>query len=710
MSGIRFKVLASALHCLPAARLRLLVCLGLFTLGPPAQAAESAAPPSAYAFVNVTVIPMRTPGVLEKQTVIVKEGRIAKIGPVGAVEIDPGVTVIVGEHRYLLPGLTDMHVHIWDERELPLYVANGVTLVRNMWGQASTLAMRERVMAGELIGPTIVTAGPLIDGEPRIWGSSARAVTPAEGEALVAEHKAAGYDFIKVYSNLRPEVFDAIAAAAKRQRIPFAGHVPESVPLEHALRSGMVSIEHLTGFMRATLADGLAMGVNGRSPEMLALGRRLQAGEISPAAVFDENKLQAMAQRARRFKVWNTPTLLVLKNTTLTGAEAKAALARDELQYIPASMQMNWGRASRSDADQSALQSLGGDANGKRVAALHRAGAGILVGTDAPNPHVIHGFAIHEELALLEQAGLTPFEVLKAATANAAEFLGTPAQFGSVTEGARADLLLVEADPLADLANLQHRAGVMLRGRWLPETQLQAMLKQVAAYHRTAPDWFAKVTPLPLASGADVRLRAQFISTYAGKPVAADRLAVVAAGTGGRNVIAQSMAAGRNSGERLYRLELDETGALVRYTFEAREQFGSRGSLVRDGAAYRLAVDDRDSQTITPGAGDIVLTATIADGFILADRLQSLPAGRSKQLTVWTIAAQRGGLRLVRQTWTVERRPDVAQTEHAQAIGFDIQVRGETGAQAMTLWLERKDGSPLRLARADGLFQQRRVE
>ncbi len=672
------------------------------------RAAEPAKRPGEYAFVNVSVIPMRTEGVVERQTVIVKGDRIIEMGPVDAVKVDPGVTVIDGKGRYLLPGLADMHVHIWDARELPLYIANGITTVRNMWGEGTTLAMRKRIMTGELIGPTIVTGGRIIDGEPRIWRSSDRAVAPAEGEKLVMSQKAVGYDFIKVYSNLQPDVFDAIAAAAKRERIPFAGHVPEAVPLEHALHSGMASIEHLTGFARATLADGLSMGANSRSPAMLAVGKRLAAGEISSDQVFDDKKLQAMAALAHRSHVWNVPTLHLERNGTLARSEVKTAMARDELQYVSPAMQMGWYPSRRSDADQMAMKALG-ETVGKRVAALHRAGAGILAGTDAPNPHVVHGFALHQELALLEQAGLTRFEVLKTATVNPAVFFGTPGAFGSVTIGARADLLLIDANPLDDLKNLRRRTGVMLRGRWLPEAKLQAMLKQVAVHYRTAPDWFAKVDRLPVASGANVRLRTQFVSTYADKPIAADRLAVVAAPKGGRSVIAQSMSVGRNAGARSYQLDLDESGTLVRYAFEDRMQFGQRGSIARDGATYRLIVDGKESQTITPGVDEPVLTGTIADGFIMADRLRVMPAGTTRKLVAWTIIAPRGGLRLYRQNWTIVRRPDAAKSGGA-ATRFDIEISDEGAPRATTLLLNLRDGAPLRMEHSDGLFQQKRAE
>lgn len=667
----------------------------------------SAKRPGEYAFVDVAVIPMQTERVLEHQTVLVKAGRIAAIGPAKSLRVDAGVTVIDGKGRYLLPGLADMHVHLWDERELPLYLANGITVVRNMWGESSTLAMRERIAKGELLGPTILTAGPLIDGEPRIWAGSARAVTAAEGEQLVSKHKAAGYDFIKIYSNLQPDVFDAIATAAKRESIVFAGHTPESVPLQHALHSGMASIEHMTGYMRATLVDGIDMGVNPRSPVMLALGKRVAAGAVPLNQVVDDKKVQAIAAETRDAKVWNTPTLLVLKNGLLTRAEVKASMARSTLQYVPPAMQMGWNRVTRKEEDQLALQALN-VASMQRVAALQRAGAGLLAGTDAPNPHVIHGFALQQELALLQQAGLTPYQVLRTATVNPAEYFHAGQEFGSIAAGMRADLLLVDANPLADLTNLQRRSGVMLRGQWLPEAQLQTILQRVADSYKQAPDWFAGLEPLPVAANADVRLRAQFQSSYDGKPLAAERLAVLAAPQGGRSVIVQSQNSGRNAVTQNYRLELDATASLLRYTFAARGQFGGQGSLERNGNQYRFTLpgSKEQEQAITVGAGETVLTGTLADGFILTDRLRHVPADTATTLAMWKIVSPRGGPTLERQTWTVRRRPKAADG----ANGFDIDVQREGVPEALTWWFADKDGTPLRLEQSEGLFQQRRID
>lgn len=653
-----------------------------------------------YAFVDVAVVPMDTPRVLTGQTVLVKADRIVSIGPVGAVPIDAGVTVIDGAGRFLLPGLSDMHVHVWDEHELPLYVANGVTTVRNMWGESSTLAMRTRVAAGEIPGPTIVTAGPIIDGVPPIWQGSTVATTAAGGERLALEHKAAGYDFIKVYSNLAPAVFDAIAATATAQGIAFAGHVPRSVPLEHALRSGMASIEHLTGYTEATLKEGVSLGEGPRSQERFEIGRRLAARTLSHSEVFDDEKRRALARLTALTGVWNTPTLIVRKNAGLTRAMAEAALQRPELQFLSPSVQRGWQPPRRSDEDQRALQSFF-ENEVATVTELHRAGARLLAGTDAPNPHVLHGFAIHEELALLVQAGLTPFEAIATATVNPARFFGSPAELGSVRQGARADLILLEANPLVDVSNLKRRVGVMLRGRWLPEAELQGMLKSVAAYYEQGPDWFADEPPVAVTAGAEVVFRGEFASLFRGREIGAERLAWVGLPAGGRAVVSQARnGSGGRSTRSSYRLERAADGSLLRFTFEQSGQFSNRrGVLERNGDRYELKLPGRDAQRIDVGQDDLVLSGTLGDWFFLADRLDDLAVGATRKLTVWSIVTLPED-RLYRQSWTIVRKPDFADAVRAAvdaAKRFDVEVSSGRSSQAFTVSIDPESRSPLRI-------------
>jgi hypothetical protein len=457
---------------------------------------------------NVNVVPVAVPGVLANATVNVSDGRITRIGTSRA-DVPPEAVVIDGGGRWLVPGLSDMHVHITDAEQLVVMVAHGITHVRNMWGSPEILALRDEVHRGARVGPVICTAGPLVDGTPPVWAGSTEVSSVADAAPVVRAQQAAGYDFVKVYSNLEPQVFQELAVACRERGFSFAGHVPYRVPLEDAVESGAASFEHLLGFKRAIARPQFPLGMLMRAPENLAIARRIASGELVLDDVFDPERLAALAARIATNGLWTCPTLVVTRNLLYTQEQSRAALARRTSRYVPSALLDFWNpekdfrRAGAGDEDLSAMQALFPQ-DLACVAALHRAGAPLLVGTDTPNPYVVPGDALHEEMALFVKAGLTPGQTLHAATAAAADFRGERGRSGVIAEGASADLLLVESNPLEDVGALRQIAGVMLRGRWLPRAHLDQELERCAAHYATTATTF--VTPggyggmLPLCS------------------------------------------------------------------------------------------------------------------------------------------------------------------------------------------------------------------
>lgn len=443
----------------------LLPLLACASAAPPADPAD----PGATAFVGVTVIPMTRPGlVLPDQTVLVREGRIAEVGPRSAVAVPARAHRIDGTGRFLIPGLADLHVHLeyFDDPEvLRLFLEHGVTTVRNMDGRPYLLDWRDRIAAGELTGPTIVTAGPLLDGDPPLRDDNTVVRNAAEGARIVAEQHAAGYDFVKVYTNLSPETYAAILAAARERGMPVAGHVPRGVRLEQALDAGMASIEHLDGYDDLIEADD--------SP----FRSRWHWSKRYLAMPADAAKMRSAAERTTAAGVWNVPTL-VEKEKIAPLAEMSGWLARPEIQRLPQLFRDAWdpagwdaqrrGAVERMDAEDFALLAEGRRQRLALVKALSDAGAGLLVGSDTPNPFVVPGLSALEEIRLFGEAGLTPEQALAAATREAARFLRQEEEFGTIAPGRRADLVLLAANPLDDLAHLDRRVGVMARGRWSP--------------------------------------------------------------------------------------------------------------------------------------------------------------------------------------------------------------------------------------------------
>jgi hypothetical protein len=435
-------------------------------------------PSPVLAFEHVSVVPMEREVVLADQTVVVRDGVVAALGPAGEVTVPPEALRIDGRGRFLMPGLADMHVHVWDENDLFLFVANGVTTVRNMFGAPMHLEWRARIEPGELVGPQIYTAGPIIDGKPAVWPGSTELVDPDQAAEVVAEQKAAGYDFLKPYARLTRECYEALAVTAEEQGMRLMGHVPEALTIHDVLEAGQHTIEHMGGWAEATQrADSPYRTIDFRTESM------------SWQAV-DAERVAKLAQEVRAAGAWNCPTLIVFQKWA-KGEAAEALAARPEMRYVSPYMRLAWAPGSPSNYLTS-LPDAAVEASNKAVPAMQRALAalrdackgaahgGILLGTDMGNPFVVAGFGLHEELANLAAAGLTPYEALRAGTYDAARCMEEATEWGSIAVGRRADLLLLSSNPLEDVANAAKRVGVVLHGRWFAEEELHAELERRA--------------------------------------------------------------------------------------------------------------------------------------------------------------------------------------------------------------------------------------
>jgi len=422
------------------------------------------------AIVHANVVPMDRDGVLADHTVVVRGDRIVAVGPADAVDVTATSRRVDATGRYVLPGLADMHVHAFTKEEMAMFVAAGVTLVRNMSGLPQLLSFRKHIADGDFIGPTYVTAGPIIDGEPPIWPGSDVVTTVADAERVVAAQKAAGYDFLKVYARLTLEAYDAIVAAATHQGMTFVGHVPRAVPLAHALAAGQRSIEHLDGYLNAMQRDGT------EAPRNQLFVQRV--GWLVDHA--DEGKLPALVAATVKAGTWNCPTLVV--NYNIADLDDPSALARRTrwLDYVDRDIVAAWDPKSDfrfKDTTPAEFATLrrAVPIYARILKAIHDAGGKLLVGTDAGNPYVVVGAGLLDEIELMVRAGVPRPAVVRAATAGAAEFLGQTGQVGVVAPGARADLIVTEANPLAAPIPIPP-VGVVLRGAWHDRASLHQLL------------------------------------------------------------------------------------------------------------------------------------------------------------------------------------------------------------------------------------------
>ena len=434
------------------------------------------------AITGVTVIDATGAAPRPDMTVLISGERIQALGRTAELVPPPNARVIDAAGKYLIPGLWDMHVHWNDERYLALFIANGVTGIRVMWGDPRHFAQRKRIAEGSLVGPRLVVAGTIIDGPKPFWPGSIGVGTAAEGREAVRLTQRQGYDYVKVYSSLPREAFFAIADEAKRRAIPFVGHVPDLVRVAEASDAGMKSIEHLTG---------LALAVSGKETEMrreLAAAVKLPPGERGAwrRAVgarilesYDAETAAALYAKLKANATWQVPTFTVLRY----GADPHAPeYANDpRMRYMPPWVHKLWQndfRHRERTAEQAASQMRLFQRRLELVGEMHRAGVGVLAGSDVLNPYCFPGFSLHDELEWLVKAGLTPMAALQAATRDPALFLGRLQDAGTVEAGKLADLVLLDADPLQDIRSTRRIASVLFNGKLYSREAIAQLLSE----------------------------------------------------------------------------------------------------------------------------------------------------------------------------------------------------------------------------------------
>jgi len=394
------------------------------------------------AFVNVNVIPMDNETVLENHTVIVEDGLITMVGPSDEIDVPSGATEIDGTGRYLMPGLAEMHGHVpgpdnpeYAENVLFLYISNGVTIVRNMAGHPYHLQLKERIDNGELAGPDLYAASP--------WMSADQAPTPEDAERLVREHKEAGFDLMKMGS-ISLEVYQRMAETAHEIGIPFAGHIPEEVGLVNALEAEQASIDHYDRYVEFLVPDDA--DTEGREAGFFG------SGVVDLA---DTERIPEAVEKTIEAGTWNVPTLSLVEHLA-DPTPPEEMIEWPEMRYMPQRVLDGWVESkhnfqARDDFQPDAAHKLV-EIRRELTKALYDGGALIALGSDAPQFFNVPGFSIHHEMRMMVDAGLTPYEVLVTGTRMPAKYFEKEDEFGTVQEGRRADLILLEANPLEDIS------------------------------------------------------------------------------------------------------------------------------------------------------------------------------------------------------------------------------------------------------------------
>ena len=439
-------------------KLSLGFALAACAAAPSAAAGEQAAQADVTAFVDVNVIPMDSDRVLAGHTVVVRGDRIVAVGPAADVDVPDGARAIDGSGKYLMPGLSEMHGHTpggfptdtFRAQVMFLYAANGVTTVRGMLGLPGDLELKARTNTGEVWGPTLYLAGPSFNGNS--------VTSPSQAAERVWIQKGEGWDHLKIHPGLTVAEYDALAAAAAQAGIRFGGHVPADVGIRHAILMGQETFDHLDGYMQE------AGGIRGPMD----------------AATMEELFALTIGARA-----WVVPTMVLWEVGVIGLGDPDALAAYPEMRYWPPEGVQGWKDRLQAiqaggawDVEQARLHASN---RTRLLGMMNEAGVGILMGTDSPQMFSVPGFSLHRELAAMADAGMSPYEILVSGTRNVGEYFQGYDTFGTVAAGRRADLILTNSNPLDDVANVADRAGVMVRGVWKSEEEIQQGLAEIAA-------------------------------------------------------------------------------------------------------------------------------------------------------------------------------------------------------------------------------------
>lgn len=435
------------------------------------------------AFVDVTVVPLDREGALPNQTVVVRGDRIVAVGPTRTTTVPAGATRIDGRGKFLMPGLAEMHAHVVGgnnpnheaiNRDIMfLYVANGITSIRAMLGAPNQIPLREALARGEILGPTMYVSAPSLNGNS--------APNPDSGAKLVRAHKAAGYDFLKIHPGINRPTYDAIAQTSKEVGITMAGHVPAAVGLRHAIAMDQSGIDHLDGFLEASLPDSLQSA--------------MASGGVSFATfvnAVDPSRFGTIAAEHRTAGVWSVPTILIWENLYSQAETPEEMNAREEMKYASRQARANYIAQKHNGIEGQRNAGITADVAAKYLTlrrqalkALVDARAPLLMGTDSPQLFMVPGFALHRELGIIAAAGVSTQQIYESGAKNVARYvaeeLKLDGRFGTVTVGNRADLVLLNANPLTSVANLKQRAGVMVKGRWVSADEIERGLAALEA-------------------------------------------------------------------------------------------------------------------------------------------------------------------------------------------------------------------------------------
>lgn len=671
----------------------------LLALAPAPQADAPNLPTPDYTIANTNVVDVVTGTIKPGRHVVIRGDRIDVFDFPPSTN-PPKNPVIDGQALYIIPGLFDSHVHYIDEDTFgPMLLAHGVTFVREMGNDTRTvLDRRERLNAGTLIGPRMIASGAIVDGVPPVWPFSEACATPEEGRAAVRKLRDTGVDFIKVYSRLKPEVYAAIMDEARALGIRAAGHVPDAVDIVAAAQAGQMTSEHLLG------VQGMILRAAGKAPSKDA-----QAEEHRHDAFMNmdgwrafaaADKAALRADLARTRPMVQVPTLVVMEGVASAAADQEQKEPR--LAYVPVGLRSFWS----GDQYKNMAKGLEGtlDAMIALVGELHRAGVPLLIGTDLANPYVFAGDAVHREMELFAQAGISPADILRMATVAPATLFGVEHDFGTVESGRVASLVLLSANPLEDIRHTRRIVGVFDEGTYYDRAALDALLKGVR-------DSVAQATPTPGAPTVKLDLpgtvihRGRYVMSFArgnqSFPAGVEDFLLTTHGDGLR-VMSHTQPQGGWTKPTVTMLHVSPAGRLIQGSYRELTQQPAAATYAMQGAALVATPERGDPARADMPEGTALSGPSVASAFTIALGANLAP-GESRELTAtgfgfpgWKPDSAKVKIRREPDT-TLALGKDPASAPSRPARLYVANLPSAMGEVEQRLWLDAKTPLVLKL-------------
>ena len=497
--------------------------LAVLLILPSAGLAISKEDSSVFAITNVNVIPMDSERTIENQTVIIKDRKIIAIGSSNEIKKPTNAKSIDGSGKYLIPGLFDMHIHIdrGREKSLALYLANGITTVRNMSGNPWHIKLRERIAKNEVIGPRFFTTSPTTF-SARIKNA------PEDAEKFVVAQKKAGYDSIKMYGT-RPdyamtrETYNRLLVTAKKLNMRIVGHTPRGLPFQAVLDEGQASVDHAEEiyYVYRPVLEKLGSVADFQFGKISLEDYRKMEIKFPDLQTEIQPLVKKLARDVKKSDLVFSPGLItyetILRQIT---SEYPQMLADPKMQYVyplwrlyvSPGFNSYRGRWSGRLNEMTPILKNTYEIQKLLVSEFHKAGVPLMAGTDATNPFVIEGFSLHDELQKLVDSGLSPYDALKAATYTPAKFLEIDKKIGTIAAGKNADLVLLDKNPLANIKNTREISGVSVNGKWFSKSKLDQSIKDLAISYQ--PFWNAIQGSRKYFSNGDVKGALEFYKRF----------------------------------------------------------------------------------------------------------------------------------------------------------------------------------------------------